>query len=260
MTTPPNKPLLVPLPSYGFDPSEVAIPWRVLKEGGVQMCFATPTGEVAAADRRMVTGEGLGLLAPVLQARKDAQEAYAALEADSAFTNPISYGDIDPVAFAGALLPGGHDKGVREYLESEVLQGVVAGYLKGGTPVAAICHGVVLAARSQDPSTGRSALAPFKTTALLASQEMLAYNLTRLWLGDYYRTYPGITVEGEVRAALDDPTNFLRGPMPILRDDPSNLDRGFVVKDGAYLSARWPGDAYHFAAILLKMLQGDPQA
>jgi putative intracellular protease/amidase len=34
--------------------------------------------------------------------------------------------------------------------------------------------------------------------------------------------------------------------------------RAFVVEDGNYLSARWPGDAYLFGRRLLRLL-GDPE-
>ena len=84
--------------------------------------------------------------------------------------------------------------------------------------------------------------------------EMLAYRLTRLWLQEYYLTYPEITVENEVTKALSSADNFLNGPTPLLRDDQDHPDRGFTVRDRHYLSARWPGDAYafarHFAAML----------
>jgi putative intracellular protease/amidase len=53
--------------------------------------------------------------------------------------------------FDGLLLPGGHRaRGMREYLESNVLQRLVAQFFEACLPVAAICHGVLLAARSVD--------------------------------------------------------------------------------------------------------------
>ena len=111
---------------------------------------------------------------------------------------------------------------------------------------------MVLAARSTNPNTGKSVLHDYRTTALLKSQELSAYKLTRMWLQDYYLTYPGKTVEDEVRSVLCDPDNFERGPTPIFRDSLEHLDRGFVVQDRNYLSARWPGDVY---SISLKMTE-----
>ena len=72
--------------------------------------------------------------------------------------------------------------------------------------------------------------------------------LTTAWrLGRYYRTYPAY-VEDEVRAALRDPADFVRGPR-VLSKRGTETDDGpaFVVEDGNYVSARWPGDAYLFA-------------
>jgi protease I len=113
---------------------------------------------------------------------------------------------------------------------------------------------VVLAARSLDPITAKSVLYNYQTTALLKTQEMLAYRLTRLWLKDYYLTYPEISVEDEVTKALSSDDNFFSGPTPLLRDDLDHPDRGFTVRDRNYLSARWPGDAYALARQFAAML------
>jgi protease I len=85
---------------------------------------------------------------------------------------------------------------------------------------------------------------------------MGAYNLTRWWLKDYYLTYPEITVEDEVKAALQNVANFVKGPAPVLRDDLEHLNRGFALRDRNYVSARWPGDAYNFAIAFAEMLTG----
>jgi protease I len=77
--------------------------------------------------------------------------------------------------------------------------------------------------------------------------------LTGLWLGRYYRTYPQ-TVEAEVREALGPSGRFHRGPTPLLRDAPGRLERGFVVEDRNYLSARWPGDAHLFGTRFADLL------
>ena len=254
----PSQRVLIPLPAYGFDPSEVAIPWKVLAEAGFDVRFATPTGAPAAPDRRMLGGHDLGIWKPLLRARADAVAAFAELERSPAFGRPLPYAEARAADFAGLLLPGGHDKGVREYLESTVLQGLVADFFAASKPVAAICHGVVLAARSMAPGTGRSVLHGYQTTALLKSQERAAYQLTRLWLKDYYLTYPEITVEDEVSAALADPAHFQRGPLPMRRDTRLQPETGFVVRDRNYLSARWPGDAYRFALEFRHMLADLP--
>jgi protease I len=169
------------------------------------------------------------------------------------FRHPIAYADIRPEKVDGILLPGGHFQGMREYLESDRLQSVVAQFFARHQPAGAICHGVLLAARSRR-SDGRSVLYGKKTTALTKFMELTAWALTWLYLGGYYRTYP-TTVEDEVRAALAAPEHFIRGPISMVRDSPGNLAAGFTVRDGNYLSGRWPGDAHRFANDFSAMLE-----
>jgi protease I len=249
-----NK-VLIPLPSYGFDPTEAAIPWKLLSAHDFEVVFGTPEGLKASADRRMLTGEDFGILKYVFQARRDAIDAYHEMEQSDSFCNPLKYVDLHEKDFDGLLLPGGHDKNVKEYLESKVLQDLVVEFFNAKKPVGAICHGVILPARSINPDTGKSVLYKFKTTALQNSQELLGYNLTRLWLGDYLLTYPECTVENEIRAVLAEDDNFIEGPPSVLRDSPDNPGRGFVVRDRNYVSARWYGDAYSFAFEFIKVMQ-----
>lgn len=249
------KRVLIPLPSYGFDPTEVAIPWKIMSQESFEIKFITPEGKKASADKLMLKGEKLGIWKSVLKARKDAADAYLEMEKCESFSNPLKYKDVEEKNFDAILLPGGHDKGVKEYLESEILQQLVVDFFRSKKPVAAICHGVVLAARSIDINTGNSVIHNYKTTSLLKSQELLAYNLTRLWLKNYYLTYPGITTEDEVKSVLHDKNNFLKGPIPFLKDSINNLSRGFSLKDRNYLSARWPGDVYNFSFEFIRMVQ-----
>ncbi len=248
------KGILIPIPAYGFDPTETAIPWKILSENKFPVFFATPSGEKATGDRIMLTGEKLGPLKKLLQARYEAVAAYSEMERSKEFEKPLRYDDILENDFDALLLPGGHDKGVKEYLESKILQQQVTCFFKARKPVAAICHGVVLVARSIDPVTQKSVLHDYKTTSLLSSQERLAYRLTQPWLKDYYLTYPGMTVEAEATSVLREKKNFRRGPVPLLRDDFNHLNRGFTVVDRNYISARWPGDVYNFALEFMKIL------
>ncbi len=246
--------VLIATSTTDFDPTEVAVPWKILKAAGVDVRFATDTGLAGYADKRMLDGNKFYLLKPVLIADKPAREAYAEMRQDPAFKSPISYDEIRVEDYDGLLLPGGHSKGVIPYLESPDLQNAIVEFFAQDLPVGAICHGVVAACRAIDPATGKSVLYGRKTTALLKRQERLAYNLTRYNLGKYYLTYPE-TVEDEVTAALQSSTDFLQGPLPILRDSPNHMSRGFTVRDGNYLSARWPGDIYNFATEFLQMLR-----
>jgi protease I len=244
--------VLIPIPVRDFDPTETAVPWKALTARGHTVKFATPDGQPGKADDRMLTGRGLGVLAPMLMADANGRGAYAEMARSPAFLHPGRHAEQSPEEFDGLLLPGGHAPGMKPYLESRELQALVAATFERGKPVGAICHGVVLAARACD-AHGRSVLHGRRTTALTRQMELTAWALTALWLGRYYRTYP-ITVQDEVSAALAGPDDFIAGPVSTRRDAPSNLDVAFTVRDGNYLSARWPGDAHRFANEFAAML------
>ena len=241
----------LPLPNEGFDPTEAAVTWKILCEHDHSVIISTPTGQMPEADPRMLTGRGLGPLKGILAADANACAAYSEMMASKEFRSPMRWNDLSAQDADGLVLAGGHAPGMKEYLESSVLQELVVEMIEN-KPVGAICHGVVLAARSIN-SDGKSVLWNRRTTALLKRQELLAWSLTRLWLKDYYRTYPE-TVEDEVRAVLASPEQFVAGPAPLFRDSPENLKPGFVVVDKNYVSARWPGDAHRFATEFCKIL------
>jgi len=245
--------IVMPLPRRDFDPTETGVPWRTLRERGHRIVFATPDGQPGEADPMMVTGKGLGILKRVLKADGNGRRAYDEMTQSDEFQKPIVYDEIRETDFDALLLPGGHAKGMRPYLESARLQAAVAGFFAQRKVVGAICHGVLLAARSRI-ATGRSVLHGRKTTALTKLMEMSAWAVTAFYLGDYYRTYPQ-TVEDEVRAALARPEDFVAGPVALTRDSPGRLEAGFTLRDGNYLSARWPGDAHRFAGELARMVE-----
>lgn len=245
--------IMMPLPKRDFDPTETGVPWRILRERGHRVVFATPDGRPGEADPMMVTGKGLGILARVLKADDNGRRAYGEMTQSGEFQKPIVYDEIREADCEALLLPGGHAKGMRPYLESERLQATVAGFFAQRKVVGAICHGVLLAARSRI-AAGTSVLHGRKTTGLTKLMEMSAWALTSLYLGDYYRTYP-MAVEDEVRATLANPEDFVTGPVALTRDSPGRLDAGFTLRDGNYLSARWPGDAHRFASELARMLE-----
>jgi len=279
--------VLMPIPSLDFDPSEAAVGWQVLTRAGHRVVFATPDGRPGAADELMLTGRGLDpwgrlpgadrvvLLGRVLRADAGARRAYARMTADPAFRTPQRWEAVEPGGFDALYLPGGHRaRGMRPYLESELLQALVAETFRRGLPVAAICHGVLLAARSTDPGTGRSVLHGRRTTALTWSLERLAWRVarrSRFWDPDYYRTYPEapgqpegyMSVQQEVTRALARPEDFLdvTAQTPDAgrkagrhRDTATDERPAFVVADGDYLSARWPGDAHTLAKRLAERL------
>ncbi len=244
--------ILIPLPAQDYDPSEAAIPWKLLTARGHSFRFATPDGRPAQADPRMLDGKGLGVWKGVLRADAKAREAHAAMVQSDAFRQPLRYDAIDERTVDALLLPGGHAPGMKVYLESDRLQALIAAHFAADKPVAAICHGVLLAARSKR-ADGKSVLHGRRTTGLTQQQEMTAWLMTAAWLGSYYRTYP-TPLQTEVQSLLARPEDFDVGPPALLRDDPEHLGRGFSLRDGNYLSARWPGDAHGWALKFAEML------
>ena len=241
--------VLCPLPDADFDTTEVAVPWHVLRTAGHEVVFATEGGARPRCDPRLLTGVLFGQLG----ASDDAKAHYAELQRDPSFAAPRTWSELDPAAYDGLLLAGGHAPGMRQYLGSQVLQRKVATFWKLGRPVGAICHGVLLLARSLDES-GQSVLRGRRTTCLPKYMERTAYFLTAWKLGRYYRTYPAY-VEDEVRAVLSDPAQFVRGPRTLAARGTATDDAAaFCVEDGTYVSARWPGDAWAFARALAARL------
>jgi putative intracellular protease/amidase len=247
-----GKRVLLPLPDTDFDPTETAVPWKILTGAGHDVVFATERGGAApACDPRALEGVIYGQL----RAAGEARAFYRELTQAPAFRAPRSWSALDPADFDGVVLPGGHAPGMRQYLDSAPVREAVVKLWELGRPVGAICHGVLVVARARG-TDGRSLIAARRTTCLPKYMERAAYLATAWKLGRYYRTYEAY-VEEEVRAALDDPERqFSRGPLEL---DPRRVTRasaegGFVVEDGSYVSARWPGDAYLFAQRFLARL------
>ena len=246
--------VLVPLPDRDFDTTEVAVPWRLLTDAGHTVVFATEHGGKAPATDPLLLS---GVVFKMLGAAREAKKFYAELLEDDRFNNPIAWSNLRPADYDGLVLPGGHAKGMRQYLGSSELQAKVVEYWATGKPVGAICHGVLVLARAIDPSTGRSVLHGRRTTCLPRSLEMSGYFSTFWRRGKYYRTYP-MYVQREVRRALASRRDFSRGlPTFLIRGTRDRDLSAFVVEDGNYVSARWPGDAYLFARRFASLLVND---
>lgn len=282
--------VLIPIPRRDFDPSEAAISWSVLTKLGHSIAFATPDSRPGQADDMMLTGEGLDVwgflpglrrltaVGRLMRANADARRAYAAMQEDEAFKAPLKWDDLHAQDFEGLLLPGGHRaRGMRQYLESDVLQKLVAAFFAANKPVAAICHGVLLAARSRAADGQHSVLYGHRTTALTWALERAGWKVgrvVRFWDPNYYRTYEDkagepegfMSVQQEVSRALARPDDFLDVPADapdykrkttgMTRDTFDDDRAAFVVREGNYISARWPGDAHTFAKQFADVLVG----
>jgi len=289
MTLPVWRPVLIVLPKRDFDPSEVAVTWKVLGDAGHSVIFATPDALPAAADPLMLSGEELDVwgrvpvlrkikvLGLALRANTDARRAYASMQTSPSFSAPVPYSTLRVDQYDGLVLPGGHwARGMRQYLEDAPLQQFVGEFFDADKPVAAICHGVVLAARSVSKGTGHSVLYGRKTTALTWRLEKAAWSTMkyfgRVWDPAYYRTYLEVgsepvgyrSVQAEVSRALASPADFcdvpedaghyFRKTSGLFRDSVEDQRPAWVVRDGRYVSARWPGDAHAFAAAFAAVL------
>jgi hypothetical protein len=164
---------------------------------------------------------------------------------------------------------------MRAYLESLEVQQMAVDSFRAGRPVGAICHGVLVAARAIDPATGQSVLHGRRTTALTWALERKAWGVaqySRFWDSNYYRTYieergqrPGyMSVQQEVTRALASPSdfedvardapNYRRKTGGRARDSLTDDRPAWVVRDGLYVSARWPGDVHTFAQAFCDVL------
>jgi putative intracellular protease/amidase len=151
--------VLIPIPDTDFDPTEVAVSWQVLTGRGHGVVFSTESGRQAVADDIMVSGRGLDVWSRVpglgrvavvgrfLRANRDARAAYADMRNSAEYQHPIAWTHVRLDDVDALLLPGGHRaRGMRSYIDSEVLQALVVEAFRRGMLVAAICHGVLLAA------------------------------------------------------------------------------------------------------------------
>ena len=286
--------IIMPIPNHDFDPTEVAVTWKIVRDAGHAVEFATPDGTRGYADPMMISGKGLDpwgwipgvnqlrFIGLFLRADRFGRRAYRQLERDPRFLQPKRYDALRVDDYDAMVLPGGHAQRVKPYLESPTLQRFVADFFDArntagkSKPVAAICHGVVLAARSVSNITGKSALHGRKTTALTWKLESGAWQLTkylgRFWDPGYYRTYRESnnepagyrSVEQEIKRALATETDFIDVPenagnhfrktSGLVRDRIDDPRPAWVVRDSNYISARWPGDVHTFAQRFVQML------
>lgn len=239
---------------YGHDPTETAIPYAAFKSAGFQISFATERGTKPACDTKMLTGWTQKLLG----ANQNTLKAYEKMAASLEFSGPIAWASpeftLDPYNLV--FLPGGHDKGVQQVIDSSIVQSHLADYFPGTErhhgsqkAIAAICHGVLGLSKANDPY-GKSVLYGSTTTALPGIMEQGIWWATRAVLGNYYKTYGAgsDSVEAEVKKRL----NF-----PDIQWKSSLSPTPFVVEDTMhnYLSGRYPPDAQLLADKAIALVQ-----
>jgi len=245
--------ILMLLPNEDFDPTESAVPWRVLKDAGHEVFFATGDGTPAQCDQSTLNGTGLTGMLKSLAAKPKNADIYRQMEADDNFQNPFSWIDAKPEDYDGLVLPGGHAPGMKPYLESEDVFAICRNFFERAAPVASICHGVLALARAKN-ADGRSLIHNYTLTGMNNFQENIAYKMTKKTFGTHYQTYP-TSVQGEVSAVLENSKNFKPGPMFPAFGSAKHPNKGFIVKHKNLISARWPGDVYKLATGFADMLK-----
>ena len=111
------------------------------------------------------------------------------------YQHPLSWSspDFSLDSYNLVFLPGGHEKGVRQIIDSPIIHKQLGQYFPATKKpskktVAAICHGVMVLSETQN-SEGKSIIHECDTTALPGRFEQVAFWGTRAFLGDYYKTY-----------------------------------------------------------------------
>ena len=245
--------VLITLPRKDFDPSEVVIPWSILRTG-CQIVFATPDGVRSVPDRHTLTGEGLGILTPVLRADKRIQHALKEMMDTHYFHHPITYEEALNSEFDGIILPGGHAGGIKEYLDSEILQKIISNHMEKRRPIGAICQAVLLLARSKG-SKSVSVIHNKKVTALPKIAEKITNKLINKSFVKDFKSPIKSSIEDEVKSVLEnEKQQFSPGPPLLVKDSLSRLWAGHVVRDENLVTARWAGDAHRFAMEFKEML------
>lgn len=222
--------VLFVMADYGHDPTETAVPYREFKAAGFDVVFATEKGAIPRCDKYMLEG----VTQKMLGATADACLAYDRMMKDDKKVMAWSEESFSFDPYDILFFPGGHEKSVRQVIESERVHSLLVDFWPSLSKkaVAAICHGVLVVAAAK--IEGRSVLAGVKATTLPTLFENAAYYSTALFLGDYYKTFGAGTpsCEDMLKAAgVDYQSSVSPGPF-MTKDDKINL-----------LTGRYPADA-----------------
>ncbi|TGO37902.1 hypothetical protein BHYA_0086g00170 [Botrytis hyacinthi] len=246
--------VLIPMSDYGHDPTETAIPYTTFTDAGFTVHFATENGTIPACDRKMLEG----ITQKLLGATQEAINAYKHMAQTKEFTSPLSWSSdsFSLDSYDVVFLPGGHEKGVRQLIDSNIMHQHLVSYWKGVEKpgkkhVGAACHGVMVLSETLTAGN-KSIIHDCDTMALLGVFEGAAYWSTRWALGDYYikLTERGVRMSRRVL-----------GRDWMIRKSSGNImlgcSREFVVEDEKYnyISGRWPGDAQLLADRIVELVK-----
>lgn len=190
-----SKKVLFLMADYGHDPTETAVVYVKFREAGFEITISTEKGKTPECDKRMLQG----MTGKLLGANKLALECHQKMLDSEPFTTnqAVAWSSVDVTTYDAVFLPGGHDKGVRQVIDSPEVHGLLAIFKPltkrdhpSGRVLGAVCHGVqVLATAPEAEGSEKMVIHDLETTALTSVMENSAYWATRLFLGDYYKTY-----------------------------------------------------------------------
>ena len=116
--------------------------------------------------------------------------------------------------------------------QSSVLQAAVSRFFEQEKLVSAICHGVVLIARSK-AANGKSVLHGRRTTTVPGVLENLVWRMTHKRMGRHYGRPYDETAEDEIRRCMARPKDLVITAPPVRKDAPGKEHRGFCLVDGS---------------------------
>jgi putative intracellular protease/amidase len=192
------------------------VAYAAFKSAAFDVQFATENGKSPECDKRMCEGLTqkllvrqqlppflshpfgryiLTLVAVAKGAKKSALQMYQQMRASEECNHPLAWSSpgFSLDLFDLVYLPGGHEKSVRQIIDSHTVHRLLADYFPktrkpGKKAVVAVCHGVMVLSEAKGDD-GKSVIHECETTCLPARFEQAAFWATRAFLGDYYKTY-----------------------------------------------------------------------
>ncbi|WP_231988188.1 type 1 glutamine amidotransferase domain-containing protein [Nakamurella panacisegetis] len=194
----------------GFWAEEFAVPHQLLSEAGVDVTVATPGGRVPAADQVSLSAAGNNG-----DAAKADQFADYLRSVQHVLDAPERLEDIDPAAFDGVLIPGGHGPMQDLAVDPDIGRILIAMLPDPTKIVASLCHGPAsFLAAGDDTSwlfTGR------RMTAFTDQEEQqTGLDANAPWLLESRLRAGGATVTGGVawQSHIEVDGNLITGQNP----------------------------------------------
>ena len=245
--------VLVPLPDRDFDVTEVAVPWRLLTDAGARWCSPPSPAAPRRPTRCCSTASSSASSAPAAEPKR----FYAEMQDAPRFRQPIAYADIVPGAFDALLLPGGHATGhaavPRQHRAAGEGRGVLGARPTGRRDLPRRARAGPYQGPDDRPQRHRRP-ADDLPAEVHGAHRVPHYRVAARPLLPHLSGLRRGRGARRARATRSGSSSAVRACWldAAPRDDDSPA---FVVQDGRYVSARWPGDAYAFGRRLVDLLR-----